>query len=128
MNRIAAISSTIVILLIGCAVWMGLGPDGSPAENWRSVNQEVKEALIGPLSDIGSPNQDKPTLPLDLNLASETELDALPGIGPAKAKAIIEYRSSIGRFQSLDQLLEVKGIGPKIYDGLRSSVTIGASP
>ena len=50
--------------------------------------------------------------PVDLNSASPEQLDALPGVGPATAKAIVEYRTRHGRFRTVDDLLSVPGIGP----------------
>lgn len=50
---------------------------------------------------------------LSLNSASEAELDTLPGVGPVTARAIIEYRTQMGGFQSVDELVNVKGIGDK---------------
>lgn len=49
--------------------------------------------------------------PLDLNLATETELDLLPGVGPVLAARIVAWRQTNGRFTSVDELLEVSGIG-----------------
>jgi competence protein ComEA len=62
--------------------------------------------------------------PLDLNAADEAALDALPGIGPATAKAIVAHRAEIGRFTSIDQLLDVRGIGPAKLEELRPLVTV----
>jgi competence protein ComEA len=62
--------------------------------------------------------------PVDLNTADESALDALPGIGPATAAAIIEHREQIGRFTSVDQLLDVRGIGEAKLEQLRPLVTV----
>ena len=61
---------------------------------------------------------------LDLNKATAGELDALPGVGPSTAAAIVAYRSEHGRFRSVDQLLEVRGIGPAKLAALRSKVRV----
>ena len=62
--------------------------------------------------------------PVDLNTATESELDALPGIGPATATAIIAHRDRHGAFTSVDQLLEVRGIGPAKLEQLEGLVTV----
>ncbi len=60
---------------------------------------------------------------VNINSATENELIALPGIGPSKARAIAEYRQQHGGFKSVDELQEVKGIGPTTLDKLRSNLT-----
>ncbi|MBD90096.1 MAG: topoisomerase [Deltaproteobacteria bacterium] len=62
---------------------------------------------------------------LNVNTASSDQLQALPGIGPKKADAIVSYRSANGPFQQVDDLVQVKGIGPKTLDKLRPLVTVG---
>jgi comEA protein len=64
--------------------------------------------------------------PVNLNTATAGQLQTLPGIGPKKAGAIISYRSQNGPFKRVDDLVQVKGIGPKTLSKLRPLVTIGA--
>lgn len=59
---------------------------------------------------------------LDLNRASALELQALKGIGPSKAQAIIDERERNGHFKNVDDLLRVKGIGEKLLAGIKESV------
>jgi comEA protein len=61
---------------------------------------------------------------LDLNAATAAELDSLPGVGPATAGKIIDFRTRVGRFRSVSQLLEVPGIGDAKLAGLRSRVRV----
>ena len=61
---------------------------------------------------------------INLNSATADELARLPGVGPAKAKAIVEYRAS-DPFKSVDDLKKVKGIGDKMLDALRPELTVG---
>jgi len=61
---------------------------------------------------------------VNLNTASSSQLDSLPGIGPAYAQRIIEYREANGGFKSVDEIQNVKGIGPKTFDKLKDQITI----
>lgn len=61
---------------------------------------------------------------VDLNLADAASLEALPGVGPALAQRIISWREANGRFGSVDQLLEVPGIGPVKFEDLRGLVRV----
>jgi competence protein ComEA len=61
---------------------------------------------------------------LDLNAATASDLDALPGIGPVLAQRIVDWRAANGRFASVDQLREVTGIGEAKYQDLRPKVTV----
>ncbi len=61
---------------------------------------------------------------INLNQADEKQLDSLPGIGPAMAKRIIEYRNQEGLFQSTEDLKKIKGIGDAKYEKLKDKVTV----
>jgi competence protein ComEA len=63
--------------------------------------------------------------PVNLNTATEDELDALPGIGPATSAAIVSHREKVGPFTSVDDLLDVRGIGTSKLESLRDLVTTG---
>lgn len=69
-----------------------------------------------------------PATPVNLNTASADELEALPGIGASKAQAILETRKTKGGFKTVDELVDVKGIGEKQVERLRPLVTTGARP
>lgn len=65
---------------------------------------------------------------INLNTATKEELVALPGIGPAKAQAILDYRNAHGSFKSVEELKDVKGIGAKRFERLKSELSVaGAS-
>ena len=59
-----------------------------------------------------------------INSAGINELQQLPGVGPSTAQKIIDYRSQIGHFRSPEQIMDVKGIGPKKYEKMRPFVTL----
>ena len=62
--------------------------------------------------------------PVDLNTATLEQLDALPGVGPATAQAIVDYRREHGRFRSVQDLLEIRGIGDAKLAQLRAKVRV----
>ena len=61
---------------------------------------------------------------INLNKASLTELDTLPGIGPVKAQAIIDYRESHGDFRQKSDIIQVSGIGQATYEKIKGMITI----
>lgn len=61
---------------------------------------------------------------LDLNTATLKQLNDLPGIGESKARAILDYRTKKGRFSKVEELTEVKGIGDKMMEKLKSLVYV----
>jgi competence protein ComEA len=62
--------------------------------------------------------------PLNLNTATQAELESLPGIGPTKALDIITYRNLVGTFESVDDLINITGIGPSTVDAIREYLII----
>ena len=62
---------------------------------------------------------------VNINTASEAELEKLKGIGPTKAKAIVEDRKKNGPFKTTDDLKRVKGIGDKNFAELKGEITVG---
>ena len=64
---------------------------------------------------------------VNINSATQAELESLKGIGPVKAKAIIDYRGQHGSFNSIDDLDKVKGIGKGILDKIRQEITVNGA-
>ena len=64
-------------------------------------------------------------LPLDLNRASARDLQLLPGVGPTLSKAVVSHRAVSGRFESVEGLSDVVGVGAKTLKRLRSFLTVG---
>jgi competence protein ComEA len=61
---------------------------------------------------------------ININTASETDLETLPGVGPVTAAAIIDYRTQNGPFSTVDDLIDVSGIGPSTLEQVRPFVTV----
>jgi competence protein ComEA len=63
--------------------------------------------------------------PVDINRADAEQIaEQLQGIGPARARAIVEYRDKVGGFDSPEQLLEVSGVGPKVLEMNDGMITV----
>jgi competence protein ComEA len=78
-------------------------------------------------SMAGAGKKKEPGKPIDINRAAEEELQKLPGIGPVKARAIMDTRQK-RPFKSVEDLRRVPGIGPKILEQLKPHITIGSDP
>lgn len=86
------------------------------------IGEAVPPPVAGPVGSAGTAGASAG--PIDLNAADEAALDRLPGIGPATAAAIVAHRAQIGRFTSVDQLLDVRGIGEAKLDAIRDLVRV----
>jgi competence protein ComEA len=130
----------MLALAIGLVVWIGW-PLDTPTEPSASVEAAIEPEPAPesppvptdatPRQAVDSkkktaahtPPQSSATM-LDLNRATEEELRALPGIGEVLARRVIEWRIHHGGFRSVDDLKNVKGIGVKRLDRLRSLVVV----
>ena len=74
----------------------------------------------------GAPAEPTGAGSVDLNLADAASLDALPGVGPARARAIIQYRQANGPFRAVQELSRVPGIGPAALARLQGRVRVGS--
>jgi competence protein ComEA len=81
-------------------------------------------STAAPADPAGTGKAAAPAESVDLNNASVEQLDALPGVGPVTAAAIVAWRDAHGSFTSVDQLADVDGIGPARLEKLRAQVHV----
>jgi competence protein ComEA len=82
---------------------------------------ETVPVVVGATPVVGDTT---PAGPVNVNSATADQLDVLPGVGPTTAEAIVAHRDQHGPFQTVEQLGDVRGIGPAKLDALRSLVTV----
>lgn len=80
----------------------------------------IPQGMTSNPTDTGGNKQGK----INLNKADENDLQNLPGIGPSKAAAIMEYRETNGPFKSVEDLKNISGIGDKTFDKLKDLITV----
>jgi competence protein ComEA len=94
------------------------------ADGQRIVVPRVGQVVAALPVVAGVAGDGRPSEPLDLNEATQAQLEDLPGVGPATASAILAQRDRVGRFLRVEDLLEVRGIGPARLEDLRSRVRV----
>ena len=125
-GRAALIGMAALCLLFSGALLL-FGSGGLQAE----LSPETAAAPERSLQGGNDPEQTAlellPEEKLDLNTATAEELQKLPGIGEVLSQAIVEYREEHGPFQSVEELLQVPGIGQGRLDNIRDLVTVEPS-
>jgi competence protein ComEA len=104
----------------------------TPAADLQAVNlarflsdgEQILVPLQGEAPPAGGPAEGAPAGKVNLNTASSADLETLPRIGPATAQRILAWRETNGRFATVDDLLDVPGIGDKTFESLRELVTV----
>jgi competence ComEA-like helix-hairpin-helix protein len=112
----AVVLFLVVSLSIGCVI-LGVG--------------RIAPSAVPPFDEVDAPEGTaipsvEPSWPVDINAADADDLTRLPGIGPARAAAIVGLRTERGAFGSVEELLDVKGIGPVTLERIAPLATAGA--
>jgi competence protein ComEA len=100
-----------VIAILACALAVPLAAQDKPAPAARP-----RQAAAAPAA------------PVNLNTATQAQIETLPGIGAKAAERIIEYRQKNGGFKKIEELMNVKGIGEKSFLKLKPYLTVGEKP
>jgi len=132
----------VVLLLIGAGhdLWRARGMPPDPPrtpepEAWEAAPAPGAAAGSGRAPDSAAADSARaprgaavPRAPIDLNRAGARELDRLPGVGPVLAGRIVLQRRRFGPFHEVDELLAVRGVGPRLLERIRPWATVEAPP
>lgn len=126
-TRSAAKAAGIAVLaaIAACGLWLGLKrvpretPAGSTPTAAGGRGADTAEPTEPHEAPAGATGAAALAARIDINTATQAELESLPGIGPALAQRIIDDRTRFGAFATSESLTRVKGIGPKTLDRLR---------
>jgi competence protein ComEA len=101
-------------------------------ENYKKENEDLKKQL----AELEQKIQDEKSKPevkseevsvsdkININSAQQSELEKLPGVGPARAQAIIDYRLQNGGFKTIDEIQNIKGIGPATFAKMANMICV----
>lgn len=120
-KKIIALCLAMVMAL--CFSGLALAAD-SQKMNKTEIKKETKAATAKPEAKAKSMAKKAPAKMVNINTASEKELQQLTGVGPKYAKAIVDYRKKHGKFKKAEDLMKVKGIGKKTFAANKAAITI----
>ena len=98
--------------------------ENTPAESYVTAASGGVNSKEATNSTQSSSTSDTSSKKVNINTATQEELDTLPGIGPSIASKIIDYREQNGKFNSIEEIKEVSGIGEAKYEKIKDSITI----
>ncbi len=130
-ERAAAVLSAVLLALMAlrcrgvCGARKALGQSAAAALPAQTEPAAARGAPSEERAEETAPAASSPALPVDLNAATLEELSALPGIGPARARAILDWRDGNGPFRCIEDLVQVPGIGEGVFAELEGYVTVG---
>ncbi len=98
------------------------GTDSSDAVSFQyKTSSKVNQTTVDESTSV---NNSMVSNKININTATVEELESLPGIGPAKAKAIVNYRETESVFIEIEDIMNVSGIGQKTYESLKDYITV----
>ena len=105
----------VTLAFLAAVLYLTFGANHTEQEGYTvQTERPAREEEIAPVRVL-----------VNINTATAEELETVTGIGPVLAQAILDYRAEHGDFQTLDELLEVRGIGSAKLDAMRDEITTG---
>ena len=104
----------VTLAFLAAVLYLTFGANRAGREDYTVQTERSTEEEIAPVRVL-----------VNINTATAEELETVTGIGPVLAQAILDYRAEHGDFRTLDELLEVRGIGSAKLDAMRDEITTG---
>ena len=104
----------VTLAFLAAVLYLTSGANRAGREHYTVQTERNAEEEVAPVRVL-----------VNINTATAEELETVTGIGPVLAQAILDYRAEHGDFQTLDELLEVRGIGSAKLDAMRDEITTG---
>ena len=104
----------VTLAFLAAVLYLTFGANRAGREDYTVQTERSTEEEVAPVRVL-----------VNINTATAEELETVTGIGPVLAQAILDYRAEHGDFRTLDELLEVRGIGSAKLDAMRDEITTG---
>lgn len=104
----------VTLAFLAAALYLTFGANRTEQEGYTVQTERPAREEVAPVRVL-----------VNINTATAEELETVTGIGPVLAQAILDYRAEHGDFRTLDELLEVRGIGSAKLDAMRDEITTG---
>ena len=104
----------VTLAFLAAVLYLTSGANRAGREDYTVQTERNAEEEVAPVRVL-----------VNINTATAEEMETVTGIGPVLAQAILDYRAEHGDFQTLDELLEVRGIGSAKLDAMRDEITTG---
>ena len=104
----------VTLAFLAAVLYLTSGANRAGREDYTVQTERNAEEEVAPMRVL-----------VNINTATAEELETVTGIGPVLAQAILDYRAEHGDFRTLDELLEVRGIGSAKLDAMRDEITTG---
>lgn len=93
-------------------------------ENENAINKSEYITNSSGISINGEKSEEKETSKININTATQTQLESLPGVGPSTAQKILAYRKEKGKFSKIEDIKQVKGIGEAKFEKIKEYITV----
>jgi competence protein ComEA len=122
----------VIILGLGVIGWnkyqkISIARENSAISQLKQENEQLRAELSSQTRKIAGTAtlEVAVTGKININQADLAELDKIPGIGPARAADIINYRQSHGGFKTIEEIKNIKGIGDKTFESMKDLISVG---